>query len=109
MTRIKAALDTTGLQFAHYAWVEHPAEFGVYAEDAGRDFEADDLHAERGTSGTIDYFTRNDDGSIRETIEDALQGVCGFRLNSIQYENDTGYIHYEWEFWIYGKADDTGN
>lgn len=102
MQRIKTALDTTGLSFAHFAWINHPAEYGVYAEDSGEDLEADDIHAERGTSGTIDFFTRKDDGSIRTAIENALQGVCGYRLNSIQYENDTGYIHYEWVFWIYG-------
>lgn len=105
MTRIKNALDATGLQFAHFGWVEHPAEYGVYAEEAGRDFLADDGHAERGTNGTIDYFTRNDDGACRGIIENALEGICGYRLNSIQYEDETGYIHYEWEFWIHGQAE----
>lgn len=102
MTRIKAALESTGLPFAHYAWSQKPPEYGVYAEDGGDDFLADGEHAERGTTGTIDYFTRDDSGSIRDTIETALKGVCAYRLNSIQYEDDTGFIHYEWEFSLYG-------
>ena len=105
MTRITTALDQTGLKFKHYAWSPAPAsEYGTYQEDGADDFIGDGLHGEKGITGTIDYFTRKDDGSVQKTIEDALEGVCAWRLNSIQYENDTGLIHYEWEFGIYGEV-----
>ena len=104
MQRLKAALDQTQLTFKHYAWAPAPpSEYGTYQEDGADDFLANGNHAEKGITGTIDYFTRNDDGSVQQTIEDALEGVCAWRLNSIQYENETGLIHYEWVFEIYGK------
>ena len=34
-------------------------------------------------------------------IQEALWSAgIGFRLNSVQYEDDTNLIHYEWEFWV---------
>ena len=47
--------------------------------------------------GTIDYFTLTEYDSNKELIEQALIDLgIAWRLNSIQYEDDTGYIHYEW-------------
>lgn len=110
MNRIKQALDATNLRFKHFAWSPAPAsEYGTYQEDGAADLEMNDLHLEKGITGTIDYFTRKDDGSVQETIENALEGVCAWRLNSIQYEDDTGLIHYEWEFGLYGKYQDDGD
>lgn len=103
MDELIKALTDTGLRFAHHAWSKAPeSEYGVYAEEAGRDFVADGLHVERGTSGTVDYFTRDDSGKPRDTIEEALGGVCAWYLNSIQYEEDTGLIHYEWVWSVHG-------
>lgn len=103
--RIRTALAATGLQFAHYGWSPAPAaEYGVYAEDGAQDFLADGLHGEAGITGTIDYFTRDDSGAVQTTIQNALEGVCAWQLLSIQYEDDTGLIHYEWEFGLYGNS-----
>ena len=98
------ALQATGYQFAHYAWSEAPAgDYGPYAEDSGEDFIADGKHIERGTVGYINYFTRDDSETPRTTIEEALNSInIQWNLNTVQYENDTGYIHYEWEFGVYG-------
>ena len=98
------ALNATGYAFVHFGWSKAPdAEYGVYAEERGADFEADGRHAEKATTGTIDYFTRDDSATPRTTIESAINGVCAaWYLNSIQYENDTGLIHYEWVFYVYG-------
>lgn len=103
MDRLKAALDSTGYLFAHYAWDEAPTgDYGTYAEEAGEDMIADNRHIERGTKGYIDFFTRDDSSVPRDTIESALNGVCSFSLESVQFEEDTGYIHYGWEFRLYG-------
>lgn len=97
MEEIINTLKAQGLLFAHYAWSHAPSgDYGVWAEDGANDLSADDRHAEHVTRGTIDYFTRNDSGMPRTTIEAALDGKCAWYLNSIQIEEDTGYIHYEW-------------
>lgn len=103
MDRLKQALNNTGYLFAHHAWDAKPqGDYGVYAEDEGDDLIADNRHIERGTRGYIDYFTRDDTSVPRTTIESALNEVCSFSLESIQFEDDTGYIHYGWVFYLYG-------
>lgn len=106
---LKAALDTTGYKFAHYGWTKNAealkGDFGVYAEDGSEDFVANDVHLEGGMTGFIDYFTRDDSGTPKETIEAALNALPIFcwRLNTIQFEETSGYIHYEWIWGMYGK------
>lgn len=97
---IKTALTATGYKFAHYAWSRAPdGDYGVYAEDGANDLNADGEHAEKALQGTVDYFTRDDTGTPKATIEAALEGLnVPWYLNTIQYEDDTGYIHYEWVF-----------
>lgn len=103
MQRVKDALDSTGYAFAHFGWSKQPSgDYGVYAEDGARDFEANGRHEEKGLTGTIDYFTRDDSGTPKTVIENAINGLFPWYLNSIQYENDTGFIHYEWVFSLYG-------
>lgn len=100
---VKDALASTGLPFAHYAWAsnakERKTDHGVWAEDGANELYADDIHAEKAIQGTIDYFTRDDSGAPQTTIEAALNnGKIAWYLNSIQFEDDTGFIHYEWVF-----------
>lgn len=101
LSDLVTALDATKLAFAHFGWSKAPAgDYGVYAEDGANDLNADDVHAEKVVQGTVDYFTRDDSGAPQATIEAALEGVCAWYLNSVQFEEDTGYIHYEWVFEI---------
>ena len=101
LSDLVTALDATKLPFAHFGWSKAPAgDYGVYAEDGANDLNADDIHAEKVMQGTVDYFTRDDSGAPQATIEAALEGVCAWYLNSVQFEEDTGYIHYEWVFEI---------
>lgn len=95
---LKAALARTELPFAHFGWSKAPeGDYGVYAEDGAADLAAGNGHAEKLVEGTIDYFTRDDSLAVQPTIEAALtEAGCAWYLESIQYENDTGYIHFEW-------------
>ena len=100
MDELINALDATGYQFAHFGWSKAPSgDYGVYAEDGANDLIAGNKHVEKVLQGTVDYFTRDDSGTPKATIEAALDSVpVAWYLNSIQFENDTGYIHYEWVF-----------
>lgn len=99
---VQEILNETGYKFAHYGWSIAPeGDYGVWAEDGANDLEADNVHAEKSTEGTIDYFTRDDSGTPQRNIEAALDcGYIAWYLNSIQFENDTGFIHYEWVYQI---------
>lgn len=101
---LKAALDATGYSFAHFGWSKAPdGDYGVYAEDSSNDLHADNRHAEHAVQGTVDYFTRDDSGAAKIVIEAALESIpCAYYLNSTQFEEDTGFIHYEWVFEVMG-------
>jgi len=100
MSDLVTALTNTGLKFAHFGWSKAPSgDYGVYAEDGANDLIAGNKHIEKALQGTVDYFTRDATGAPKTTIEAALDSVpVAWYLNSIQYESDTGYIHYEWVF-----------
>lgn len=74
----------------------------VWAEDSeADDFYGDNRKAEQQIHGTIDYFTLIEFDETIDSVQEALTFRCiGFRLESVQYEDETNLIHYEWEFWV---------
>lgn len=106
LSSLLTALNATGYSFAHYGWSrtakELDTDHGVVSESGGEDFIANGVHLERGTTGTVDYFTRDHSDTPRSTIEAVLNEYCVWQLNSVQIEEDTGYIHYEWMVGVYG-------
>ena len=100
LDELKKALESTGIPFAHYAWSVRPSgDYGVWGEDSATSVWADGKLCERSTQGTVDLFADDDGGFAKELIESALNSVdCSWYLNSIQYENDTRLLHYEWVF-----------
>ena len=98
-----SSLTTAGLQVALYAWDRPPqGDYGVVSLSEGNDLIADGIHVERGTEGYLDYFTRDASEAVRNTIEAVLNDGYAWYLNSVQYENDTHYIHYEWRWSYHG-------
>lgn len=100
MNKLIAALNGTGYPFAHYSWASAPeGTYGVYAEDSAISLWGDDKMQAQLISGTVDLFTRDDSGMPLEVVQAALcsAGVSWY-LNTIQFEEDTGLIHYEWVF-----------
>lgn len=69
----------------------------VWQEDGSNDLMADGVHAERAVTGTTDLYTKTEFDPWKEQFERELdkQGIA-WGLNSIQYEPETGYWHYEW-------------
>lgn len=92
------ALEATGLPFAHHAWSRAPeGDYGVYTEWGDNALYADDRHAERATQGSVHYYTRDPSGAPKQTIEAALDAArAAWYLDMIDFESDTGLIHYEW-------------
>jgi len=107
--RFVNALKATGFPVAHFGWEKErlPAgDYIVFAEDGANDFMAGGRHAERATEGTVDLFTRNYAPDAASSVEQALQGLTGvaWSLNSIQFEEDTRYVHFEWVVSEYGEG-----
>lgn len=82
----------------HYYATRQPDSYIVWAEDgeAAASY-VDNYKDNQAIQGTIDYFTKMEFDPNFKLIQDKLNSVeITWRLNSIQYEEETGYIHYEW-------------
>lgn len=81
----------------HYWRPNMKPPFCVWAEDGENGFAADDKKAEQAITGTVDYYTLQEYDPNVDKIQQALNtpGIR-WRLNSVQYEDETNLIHYEW-------------
>ena len=72
----------------------------VWQEAGANDFVADGQHCASAITGMTDFFTKREFDPWVEAFEASLNRCQGltWRLNSIQYEEDTGFTHYEWEW-----------
>ena len=102
MDEILTELKKLG-SFAAWGWSTSPAsEYGTVAIDGQNALRAGDRLGESVQEGTIDWFTRNPASTVPAGVESALDELgASWYLNSVQYESDTGLIHYEW-VWQYG-------
>lgn len=100
LTRLRLALTALTEQVYHYSAEPNVSSpYIVWAEDGGIDFESDNTHSERGFSGTIDLFTETEDDPLMESVAEALEEIeASYYLSSVQFEDETGLIHYEWVF-----------
>ena len=69
----------------------------VWQEENANDLSADNRHTERAMRGTTDLYTKIEFDPWEEEFEKALEesGIAWY-LNSVQYEEDTEFYHYEW-------------
>jgi len=102
---IKAALVEICPETYHY-WRSAPKgvkAYIVWAEDEeASSLNGNNLKLEQGIHGTIDYFTKTEFDEVVDDIQEALNALenVSFRINSVQYEDETMFIHHEWEFWV---------
>lgn len=69
----------------------------VWQEDGANDLHAEGKHAERVMTGTTDLFTKMEFDPWVEALGESMSAYeISWYLNSVQYENDTDFWHYEW-------------
>ncbi|WP_349667046.1 hypothetical protein [Lacrimispora sp.] len=100
LEKVKDALLTVTDNVWHYEALTKTDQYIVWAEDKeGSSLEGDNYKLEQSIQGTIDYYTKNEDDVNVEAIQTALKAArIAFYLNSVQYEDETQYIHHEWVF-----------
>lgn len=99
-----ALLEVIPDVFHYSAWAK-PDKYIVWAEDseAGSN-NADDEKEDQVIQGTIDYFTKTEFDNTVVLIQQKLNSIdVAWQLSSIQHEEDTGYIHYEWVYELEGE------
>ena len=99
--KLQAALTALAVPVFHFTATQQSGDYIVWSEDGA----GDALCGNGGrllvpVSGTVDLFIRSlDDADTAEAVETALASVTpAWELTSIQYERDTGYKHYEWQW-----------
>lgn len=103
-----ALTSISDLRVYHYWRPEMNAPFCVWAEDGeSSSLEANNHKREQAIGGAIDYFTKVEYDEQIDKIQHALNGVegLGWKLNSVQYEEETNLIHYEWRFTVIGNME----
>jgi len=99
-----ALLEVTHDTF-HYEATHKPDKYIVWAEDTeSNSGHGDNKKTTQIIQGTIDYFTREEFDITVVLIQRKLNSIgVSWRLNSIDYEEKTKYIHYEWVFSFVGE------
>ena len=98
-------LSELNTEVYHY-WRSAPEgleSYVVWAEDGeGNSLDADNKKQIQGIHGTIDLFTKTEFDRLADEIQEGLNNLenVSWRLESVQYEDETMFIHYEWEFWV---------
>ena len=108
LERLRDALLAVTPAVYHFEAKKPPSKYIVWAEDgAGDTVFANGRLQNQAITGTVDLYTDDpEDTTIFQGVQAALDQVCAWRLNSIQYEDETGLTHYEWVWEIPDGQDD---
>lgn len=104
LKRLRDILNSTSGKgrIYHYTRPKDIAKHWVtWQEDGeGESSDADNVKTYQQVHGTIDLFTRTEYDPLVDEIQEALNAAehVGWVLNSVQYEDETNLIHYEWGF-----------
>jgi len=98
MEALKNALLTVTENVSRYHQAGARPPYLVWSEEGGRTgLWADNRPDADKARGSVHYFTLEENDGGRERVEAAFLSVgASFYLNSVQYEKDTGLIHFEW-------------
>lgn len=103
--KIIAAHLTVTDQVSHLARLKSDRYF-VWQEEGGDDLVADDSHAEAMMAGTTDLFTKQEFDPWANDIGKAFDAFgIAWGLTYVNYEEDTGFTHYEWTWEVLGGED----
>lgn len=71
----------------------------VWQADGNKDLTADDTHAEKAVTGSTDLFTKIEFDPWAEAIGESFSSYgIAWTLADVQFEEDTGIIHFTWEW-----------
>lgn len=97
---IRDTLLTVSDKVFHYEALGITDKYIVWAEDTeSSSLQSDNKKTQQAIQGTIDYYTTEEYDKMVDGIQGALNNAeISYRLNSVQYEDETKFIHYEWIF-----------
>lgn len=112
---VKSTLEDLTEKCFHYeAFFEDESEkdqYIVWAEDSEyNSLGTDNYKGFQTVEGTVDYFTKSGVDEMPDRISNAMNKArIGWELNSVQYEDETGFIHFEWLFRVRNEYAEDGS
>lgn len=105
LKRIRDLLNTvSGVSVYHYKRPPNLSGCVVWSEtyDDGTYDYADDKVYEQIVHGRIEFWTKKEYDPAVDSIQEALNSNSrvGWRLNDVDYEDETGLIYYQWDFTV---------
>lgn len=95
----EALLEVSDRVYLYTAKGNQKAPYIIYGIDGENNLFGSDQRAERCDTGYIDLFTKQARDELIKAIPDALEAAgVAFYLNSVQQEEETGLLHYEWRW-----------
>ena len=71
----------------------------VWQEDGENPLITNNSHAERAVTGTTDLFTKQEFDPWADALGEAFSSFgIAWSLVDIQYEDETGFFHYTWDW-----------
>lgn len=101
MIDVRDALLTVTQKVYHFSPPKDATgSYIVWAEDGQASAKhGNNRMQEQALTGTVDYYTKIEYDPVVQQIQKAMSDAgIPWRLESIQKEDATGYIHYEWVF-----------
>ena len=86
----------------HYWRKVQKKRYIIWAEDSEyNSHDSDNKKQEQQIEGTIDLFTQTEYDPLADEIQNGLNELgVGWMLLSIDYEEQTKFIHWKWEFHV---------
>ena len=93
--------DVLGKTYHYHKSDRAKPPYAVWMEDGEDDsLYTDEGKGEQAIAGTLDFFTKTEFDSCVDGFQNVLDAnMARWSLNSVQYEDETGLIHYSWE-WV---------
>lgn len=102
LKKIRDAFAKASPNVYHY-WREQKQYPCVVWQESGEgdSFFVNDKKVEQSVTGTLDYFTKTEFDPVVDEIQRIFDSLyITWQLSSVQYEEDTNLIHYEWSWGI---------
>ena len=97
--------NTLTCKVYHYWRPNMTAPYVVWAEDGeDTDLDVNNRKEEQAIAGYVDYYTKLEFDERADAIQEIFyelqdEAPFGWRLDSVQYEEDTNLIHFHWT-WV---------
>lgn len=86
----------------HYWRSAKATRYIIWQEDMAVSLEAGNHKVEQGVSGVIELFTKSENDSCFDKIQEALNTTdnVSWRYDGTDYEEETNFIHHSWRWTV---------